>query len=103
MAMDLRRPRASSHLRFCDLGLVLSFVALSAVAKMRLPVGGADEGLLLVYAEQLNLGRTPNLDFFTVYGPGGYRVLAAMFAWAGPTLVAERTVALAYHAASSLA
>ena len=44
-----------------------------AVSLVRAPLGG-DETAMLVYAERIAGGDVANRDFFTVYGPGTYRL-----------------------------
>jgi len=77
--------------------LVTMFSALPAAAAMRQPLMTLDEGLLLVYPEQILAGDVPNRDFFTSYGPGGLSLLAGVYAVTGPSVVAERLIGLAYH------
>lgn len=50
-----------------------------------------------VYPRRILAGAVANRDFFTVYGPGNYWVLAGVFKMAGPTVLAERVVGMAYH------
>lgn len=49
----------------------LMFATVPLLALLSGPVLTADEGLLITYPEQMLLGRWPNRDFFTAYGPGG--------------------------------
>lgn len=81
------------------LGLValVLLAALPELGKLAGQVFGTDESILLVYPEQLLLGRVPNRDFFTVYGIGNYGLLAGVYSALGPTFYAERLVGLAYH------
>ena len=79
--------------------LAAAFSILPVMGKFALPMRTMDESLLLVYPEQLLSGRMPHLDFFTVYGPGGFGLLAAVYAVLGPSVVAERGIGLLYHVA----
>ena len=81
------------------MALAVAFAVLPALGQLHWPFPLTDEALLLVYPEQMLAGRVPNLDFFTVYGPGGFGLLAAVYAVAGPAVVVERAVGLVYHAA----
>ena len=81
------------------LTLVGLFAALPMASAFREPLFSMDEALLLVYPEQILLGRVPNEDFFTSYGPGGLSLLAAVYLLVGPAVLAERAVGLVYHVA----
>jgi hypothetical protein len=62
------------------------------------PLGG-DEAALLLYGERVGGGDLPNQDFFTVYGPGSYRLLSALFNVTGPSVWTERGLGIMYHLA----
>lgn len=79
--------------------LVTLFASLPMMSAFREPLYSMDEALLLVYPEQILTGKVPNRDFFTSYGPGGFSLLAAVYAVGGPAVVAERAVGLLYHVA----
>ena len=74
-------------------------VIVPLLSQLTAPLVTPDEGLLITYPEQLLLGRWPNSDFFTVYGPGGLAFLAGAFKVAGLSVVVERVVGLCYHLA----
>lgn len=81
---------------------VITTVVLATVpllSRLTAPLVTPDEGLLITYPEQLLMGRWPNRDFFTVYGPGGLAFLAGAFKVAGLSVVVERVVGLFYHLA----
>jgi hypothetical protein len=75
------------------------FVTIPLLPQLDAPLLTPDEGLLVTYPGQLLLGRWPNRDFFTVYGPGGLALLAGAFKVAGLSVVVERLVGLGYHIA----
>jgi hypothetical protein len=79
--------------------LVITAAILPVWGILLAPLATQDEAILLVFPEQLLSGRLPHRDFFTVYGPGGYSVLALVFKVFGTSVSAERGVALLYHAA----
>jgi hypothetical protein len=79
--------------------LVGAFAVLPSLGALRDPVYTLDEALLFVYPEQILAGDVPNKDFFTSYGPGGLSLLAVVYAVVGPSVLAERAVALTYHLA----
>lgn len=56
-----------------------------------------EEGFMLTFPEMVLNGRVPNRDFLHLYGPGSLWVLAAVFAVAGVSLAAERTVGYLQH------
>ncbi len=58
---------------------------------------------MIVGAERVLNGAVPHRDFHTLYGPGGFWVVAAAFAASGPSVIVERAVGLAYHVAIVLA
>ena len=62
------------------------------------PLVTQDEGIIVLYAQQILDGRLPQRDFYTVYGPGTFGLTAAAFALFGSSLVVERLVGLAMQA-----
>lgn len=76
---------------------VVLFVIVPLLPQFSAPVLTPDEGLLITYPDQLLLGRWPNRDFFTAYGPGGLAFLAGAFKVAGSSVLVERIVGLSYH------
>lgn len=77
--------------------LVAAFGTLPAMHNFWAPLNTLDEAYLLVYPEQMLLGRMPHEDFFTVYGPGGYALLTGVYWLFEPSVMLERTVGLMYH------
>ena len=61
------------------------------------PALAMDEGALLVYPEQILNGKLPYRDFETFYGPANPLVLSAVYFAAGPDVIVERAVGLAYR------
>jgi hypothetical protein len=55
------------------------------------PVARYDEGVLLSGAHRLLAGELPYRDFWTIYGPGQFAVVAALFGLAGESLWVSRT------------
>ena len=49
-----------------------------------------DEGLVLVNAERIRAGEIPYRDFWTLYAPGYFYALAALFTVVEPTILAAR-------------
>jgi hypothetical protein len=81
------------------MALVAAFSILPVLGQFAAPIQTLDESLLLVYPEQMLAGRAPHRDFFTVYGPGGFGLLAAVYSLLGPGVIVERGVGLLYHVA----
>lgn len=73
------------------------FVIVPLLPQLTAPLVTPDEGLLITYPEQMLMGRWPNRDFFTSYGPGGLALLAGVFKVAGSSVEVERIVGLGYH------
>ncbi|MBV8988032.1 MAG: hypothetical protein JO372_05660 [Solirubrobacterales bacterium] len=81
--------------------LVLVLVALAVMVSLA-PARNApgypdDEGLLLVYPEQVLNGAIPNRGYETFYGAGDTYLLAAVYAVTGPRVGVERAIGLAYR------
>lgn len=89
-------PARFSRVRLA-MGLAVAFSILPVLGQFVTPLVSTDEILLLVYPEQWLAGRIPHVDFFTVYGPGDFGLLAAVFSITGPSVIAERAVGLLYH------
>ena len=71
--------------------LVLFVFSIAAqVAWMESTVGVYDEGLALVGAERVLRGDVPYRDFFTLYAPGGFYAMAALFHVFGEFAIVER-------------
>ncbi|GAA1992136.1 hypothetical protein GCM10009817_37860 [Terrabacter lapilli] len=66
------------------------------------PLTSLDESVLLVYAEQVKAGFVPHRDFFTVYGPAPFYMLAGLFSMFGSSLEVERALGLALHVAIAI-
>lgn len=79
--------------------MAIAFSVLPVLGQFAVALDSLDEALLLVYPEQVLAGRMPQSDYFTVYGPGGFGFLAAVYSLTGPTVLAERAVGLMYHVA----
>jgi hypothetical protein len=87
--------------------LTLGAVALALIVSLaparNAPGYADDEGLLLVYPEQVLHGAIPNRDYETFYGPGDTYFLAAVYALTGPKVGVERAIGLAYRLAIAAA
>lgn len=57
---------------------------------MNRSVNLTDEGLVLFGAERVLNGDIPHRDFFTLYGPGQFYLLAALFKLFGSSVLVER-------------
>lgn len=79
--------------------LISALVVIPSLATLRIPLGGGDEAALLVYPEKLANGFLIHRDFFSVYGPGTYRVLQAAYEIFGISVTVERLVGILYHLA----
>ncbi len=54
-----------------------------------------DEGLILLNAERITLGELPYRDFWTLYSPGYFYLLAGVFELAGPNMLVARYLDIA--------
>ena len=62
--------------------------------------GAYDEGFVLVAAMRAMAGQVPHRDFYYVYGPAQYFILAALFKLFGPSIFVARLFDLALKAAT---
>ena len=83
----LLRPSLSASGRFTLL-LTVAFAFLLLAIQRDLNV--YDEGLVLVGAMRVADGEIPHRDFFTLYGPAQYYVLASLFKLFSPSVLSER-------------
>jgi hypothetical protein len=79
-------------------GVVLLLIVSLAPAR-NAPGAPDDEGLLLVYPEQVLNGAIPNRDYETFYGPGDTYLLAGVYEITGPKIGVERAIGLTYRVA----
>ena len=82
--------------------IVAALVLVPGLSTLRLPLGGGDEAALLVYPEKLAQGALIHRDFFSVYGPGTYRLLQLAYSPFGASLTIERLIGVSYHVAIAL-
>ena len=78
----------------------LAIVALTLVAlwpAFHSPAMPMDEGMVLVYPEELLKGNLPYRDFESIYGPGNVGLLAAAYTTFGTGIFVERGVGLIYR------
>src|SRR3569833_149769 len=67
------------------------------------PIGGQDEGILLVYPDLILRGYRPFLDFAPLYSPGGFYLIAGLFKVFGLNVTVERGVGLMYRSLDMIA
>lgn len=90
---------ATVALAWCAAGsMLLSLVAFLHHDQLLDPINGQDEGILLVYPEQILRGARPHVDFAASYPVGNAYVLAGVYQVFGIDLEVERLVGFAYHA-----
>ena len=68
--------------------LVVSFLAVALL--MSPDVQSFDEGIILTDAMRVAAGEVPHRDFYAIYGPGQFYVLAGLFDLFGQTVLVER-------------
>ena len=76
--------------------IALVFVGIVAqLVWMDATVGTYDEGLVLVGADRVLRGDIPYRDFWTLYGPGSFYLLAGLFRLFGELVLVERGLDIA--------
>ena len=78
--------------------LALALLLLPVWAAFLAPAAPMDEGMLLVYPEQILHGKLPYRDFESFYTPGNPAFLAAVYSVFGVGVTVERCAGLLYHA-----
>src|SRR5271157_3432299 len=73
--------------------LVVSFLAVALL--MSPDVNAFDEGIILTDAMRVAAGEVPHRDFYALYSPGQFYVLAGLFDLFGQTVLVERLYDLA--------
>jgi hypothetical protein len=85
------RPSLSPSGRFTLLLLAVAFAFLLLAIQRDLDVSSIyDEGSMLVGAMRVADGEIPHRDFFTLYGPAQFYVLASLFKLFSPSILCER-------------
>jgi hypothetical protein len=83
-------PRPLANVAIFTALLAASFIFFAV--SMDRNVNVYDEGLILTGAMHVLAGDIPHRDFFTMYGPGFYYTLAALFKLFGPSVLVERVL-----------
>jgi hypothetical protein len=76
---------------------LISFLLIAILTDRHIEV--YDEGLILTGAMRVAAGAVPHRDFYALYGPGQYYVLAALFDGFGQSVLVERLYDVAVKAA----
>ncbi len=76
--------------RIATAGALILAALLYLTLCMNRTVDPTDEGLALFGAERVLNGDVPHRDFFTLYGPGQFYALAALFKLFGSSVLVER-------------
>lgn len=96
------RPLTDRHAHRTALSIGALLFVMSVVLQtvlMKRVVAGYDEGLILYGAARVAQGEVPYRDFWSMYGPGSFYVLAALFRAFGETVVVARGFDVASRAA----
>lgn len=93
------RYNAAGHL--IALSVFGCFFVFIAVTMSRF-VNPFDEGLILVGSDRVLSGAVPYRDFYAIYGPAQFYVLAALFKLFGPSVLVERLWDLLIRASTGL-
>ena len=84
--------------------LLTSFVVVFLLSLFALIVGMSlhpnayDEGIVLTGSMRVAAGQVPHRDFYSIYGPAQFYILAVLFKFFGQTLLIERALDLFYRA-----
>ena len=73
-----------------DAALLFVIATVVLIAAMDRTIVAFDEGIVLVGAERVLAGDVIHRDFYSLYGPGQYYVLAALFKLFGTSVLVER-------------
>lgn len=100
--MNLARPadgRTGRELPPLLAGLVLAMLFAAGLWFLLLQLKSSanfyDEGLILLNAERITLGELPYRDYWTLYSPGYFYLLAGVFELAGPNMLVARYLDIA--------
>ena len=93
---ELRR-RVSLGGSFSRPAVVFLFACLVLFLGMPLRPNAYDEGIMLVAAMRVAAGQIPHRDFYAIYGPGQFYILAGLFKLFGQTILVERIVDLIFR------
>jgi len=83
-------------LRFLTITGVALFAFSALLLSTQLDLRAYDEGLMLYGAEQVTKGKLPYRDFWTLYGPGAFYALGALFDAFGHSVATSRALDLGY-------
>src|SRR5437868_14868306 len=86
----------TTRLLFSVVALMLCTIVL-LLPTFSYPGSRQDEALLLVCPERILNGAIPNRDFQTLYGPGGYWLLAGLYRVFGFDVFIERVVGVSFR------
>jgi hypothetical protein len=73
-----------------DAALLALLACVVLLASMNRAINLFDEGIILVGASRVAHGDMIHRDFYTLYGPANYYIVAALFKLFGPSVLAER-------------
>lgn len=79
------------------LGALFAAILLPVRGLMRATGSSMEEGFMLLFPRLVQEGRTPNVDFLHLYGPGSLDVLAVWYWVFGDTLESQRVFGLLQH------
>src|SRR4051812_34978827 len=97
MTSPPQKPNSQRVATFISL-LIVALVLFPLLRRLwHAPVRVFDEGILLVYPPQILRGLVPNLDFFSVYPPGNFWLIAIAYKVLGVSVAAERVVGAFYR------
>lgn len=98
LSTQFSRLRYNPYFAFKAFLFIFGFSYVILFLGMPIRPNSYDESVVLTGSMQVAAGQIPYRDFFTVYGPASYYVLAALFKLFGQSILIERMVDLFFRA-----
>ena len=95
----LRQPHAARPVRAMKVGLVFILAFVAILPSILMGPGIFDEGFIVAGGKLVLTGQLPYRDFFSLYGPAQYYIVAGLFALFGEDLIVSRIAHVAFIAA----
>lgn len=97
-AKSIEIPTERSSGILLRLAIVFGLAYVVLFFGMSLHPGAYDEGIVLTGSMQVAAGKIPHRDFYAIYGPAQFYILAGLFKFFGESILVERLVDLFFRA-----